>query len=151
MARTSLFHYATIALVAATTFAANAEPDSSTKKDVFLAPHQPVFLAAGIISDDVGPDGLKRRGDGSVDDSRPDQAGDIDDDIGPDGLKRRGDGSIDNSQPDGLSGRERSKDFSKPEDSRDDSQMEHRRDSDRSGSHDNRPEQHEKIETVHRK
>lgn len=44
--------------------------------------------------DDVGPDGLKRRGDGSLDDSRPGVA-DLDGDIGEDDLKRRLDGSID--------------------------------------------------------
>lgn len=49
-------------------------------------------------SDDIGADGLKRRGDGTIDDSQPDDSR-TDDDIGEDGLKRRGDGSIDASQP----------------------------------------------------
>ncbi len=44
------------------------------------------------LSDDIGEDGLKRRGDGSIDDNG------IDDDIGEDGLKHRGDGSIDDDQ-----------------------------------------------------
>jgi hypothetical protein len=50
------------------------------------------------ISNDIGSDGLKRRGDGSIDDNQPGQAS-HNDDIGSDGLKRRGDGSIDDSQP----------------------------------------------------
>ena len=50
------------------------------------------------ISNDIGSDGLKRRGDGSIDDSQPGEAS-HNDDIGSDGLKRRGDGSIDDSQP----------------------------------------------------
>jgi len=50
-------------------------------------------LPGSASSDDIGADGLKRRGDGSIDDSQPGVA-DSDDDIGPDGLKRRGDGSM---------------------------------------------------------
>ncbi len=64
-------------------------------------------------TDDIGADGLKRRGDGSIDDSQP-GVGDrrISDDIGADGLKRRGDGSIDDSQPgaDRVRDRDRSRD-----------------------------------------
>lgn len=56
-------------------------------------------------SNDIGPDGLKRRGDGSIDDDQPGMVLQ-NDDIGPDGLKRRGDGSIDDDQPGTGFGRE---------------------------------------------
>lgn len=82
------------------------------------APELPIVLAQ--ISDDFGTDGLKRRGDGSIDDdqsgARRDDRGSRgkrgrDDsrarrdgeDVGSDGLKRRGDGSIDDDQPAGAS------------------------------------------------
>ena len=63
--------------------------------------------AAGAQSrDDFGADGLKRRGDGTIDDSQAGRRGGrVSDDLGADGLKRRGDGSIDDSQP----GRSRSR------------------------------------------
>lgn len=49
------------------------------------------------VSDDLNEDGLKLRGDGSIDDDQ-DGVDDANDDIGDDGLKRRGDGSIDDDQ-----------------------------------------------------
>jgi hypothetical protein len=53
------------------------------------------------ISDDLNADGVKLRGDGSIDDDQPGADDDnSDDDIGEDGLKRRGDGSIDDDQGD---------------------------------------------------
>ncbi len=59
---------------------------------------RPKSIRSAQVSDDIGPDGLKRRGDGSIDDS---QAGlmpgdwSFNEDSGLDGLERRGDGSID--------------------------------------------------------
>lgn len=51
------------------------------------------------VSDDINADGVKLRGDGSVDDDQPNADGSIsDDEIGDDGLKHRGDGSIDDDQ-----------------------------------------------------
>ena len=51
------------------------------------------------LSDDLNADGVKLRGDGSIDDDQPNADGSIsDDDIGEDGLKHRGDGSIDDDQ-----------------------------------------------------
>jgi hypothetical protein len=54
------------------------------------------------VSNDV-VNGVKLRGDGSVDDTQPGAVGAPRraglDDIGADGLKRRGDGSIDDNQP----------------------------------------------------
>lgn len=52
-----------------------------------------------LVSDDLNADGVKLRGDGSVDDDQPNADGTVsDDDIGDDGLKHRGDGSIDDDQ-----------------------------------------------------
>ena len=42
-------------------------------------------LPSPMSDDDIGADGLKRRGDGSIDDSQP-GVPDSDDDIGADGL-----------------------------------------------------------------
>ena len=56
-------------------------------------------------NNDIGPDGLKRRGDGTIDDDQPGVVRQ-NDDIGPDGLKRRGDGTIDDDQPGVGFGRE---------------------------------------------
>ena len=64
-------------------------------------------VAFAQVSDVIGADGLKRRGDGTIDDSQRGDRGRGTDDVGPDGLKRRGDGSIDDSQP-GARGDDRS-------------------------------------------
>lgn len=51
------------------------------------------------VSDDINSEGVKLRGDGSVDDDQTNADGSVsDDDIGEDGLKHRGDGSIDDDQ-----------------------------------------------------
>ena len=68
--------------------------------DARQAHHTVGFIVSS--DDDIGPDGLKRRGDGSIDDDQPGSVSSSDD-IGPDGLKRRGDGSIDDDQPGSVS------------------------------------------------
>ena len=52
-------------------------------------------------SDDFNAQGLKLRGDGSIDDSQPGTTGSSSDDLNAQGLKLRGDGSVDDSQPSG--------------------------------------------------
>lgn len=49
------------------------------------------------VGEDVGADGVKRRGDGSVDDDRAVSAGN--DDRDANGVKRRGDGTVDDNSP----------------------------------------------------
>ena len=61
-------------------------------------PNSGISQTAVLFDNDDIVNGVKFRGDGSIDDSQPGQAR-TDDDIGSDGLKRRGDGSIDDSQP----------------------------------------------------
>ncbi|MEQ1783134.1 MAG: hypothetical protein ABMA14_17390 [Hyphomonadaceae bacterium] len=66
------------------------------------------------ISDDLNADGVKLRGDGSIDDDQPNAGGAAsDDDIGDDGLKHHGDGSVDDDQTGGedhVRGRDRERD-----------------------------------------
>lgn len=54
-------------------------------------------IVVAAESDDLNADGVKLRGDGSIDDSQPGAVAGSDDIV--DGVKLRGDGSVDDSQP----------------------------------------------------
>jgi hypothetical protein len=60
-------------------------------------------MAKATGLDDFGPNGLKLRGDGTVDDTQPRARAAVSaprgvNDIGPNGLKLRGDGTVDDNQ-----------------------------------------------------